>query len=178
MSTRSPGPGSAPDRPATAGAPAPGWPVTWRLADGRRLCARPLDPTDREAYRDVDHDRHEAHVAYECGSGRAIGIARYVRLPGDRSAADVAVTVIDEWQGHGIGRSLLALLTRRAADAGIRRLHADALRENRRALRLLRGIGFRVVGWEGVMATLERTLVAPAQEDAGGPALGGLRPAA
>jgi RimJ/RimL family protein N-acetyltransferase len=209
MSTRSPGPGGAGERRTSVPAAHQGWPATWRLSDGRRLCARPLEPADRQAYLegferlsaesrylrfagpkprltagdlayllDVDHDCHEALVAYECGSGRGVGVARYVRLPGDPAAADVAITVIDEWQGRGVARSLLAMLAQRAAEAGIRRLHADALRENRRALRLLRGAGFRVVGWEGVMATLERTLVASAETERAAPALGGLRPAA
>jgi RimJ/RimL family protein N-acetyltransferase len=208
MSTRSRGPGAAEQQVVAAAEAHGGWPATWRLADGRRLCARPLESTDRQAYLegfarlspesrylrfagpkprltaaelayllDVDHDRHEALIAYECGSGRGVGIARYVRLPGDPSAADVAVTVIDEWQGRGVGRRLLAMLTQRAAEAGIRRLHADALRENRGALRLLRGAGFRVVGWEGVMATLERAIAAPAETDPAA-ALGGLRGAA
>ena len=209
MATRSSGSGGAGGRQAIA-APALEWPATWRTAaGGHRLCARPLRPTDRDAYLegfarlspesrylrfagpkprlsaadlafllDVDHHRHEALVAFECRSGRGVGIARYVRLPGDPSAADVAVTVIDDWQGHGVGRQLLALLTRRAVEDGITRLHADALRQNRRALRLLRGAGFRVVAWEGVMASLERTIGAPAETIPAAAARGGLRPAA
>jgi RimJ/RimL family protein N-acetyltransferase len=209
MATRRSGSGGAGERQAIAPA-AMEWPATWRTAaGGHRLCARPLQPTDRDAYLegfarlsadsrylrfagpkprlsaadlayllDVDHHRHEALVAFECRSGRGVAVARYVRLPGDPSAADVAVTVIDDWQGRGVGRHLLALLMRRAAEDGITRLHADTLRENRRALRLLRGAGFRVVGWEGVMASLERTIGAPAETIPAAPALGGLRPAA
>jgi RimJ/RimL family protein N-acetyltransferase len=208
MASRSRGPGGAGEQQGGFAA-STGWPATWRLPDGQRLCARPLEPTDREAYLegfgrlspesrylrfagpkprltaadlayllDVDHDRHEALVAFECRSGCGVGVARYVRLPGDPSAADVAVTVLDAWQGRGVGRHLLTLLTRRAAEAGITRLHADALRENRRALRMLRGAGFRVVVWEGVMASLERVIGAPAETAPAAPALGRLRPAA
>ena len=209
MATRSTGSGGAGEREASAPA-AMEWPATWQTADGgHRLCVRPLEPTDRDAYLegfarlspesrylrfagpkprlsaadlayllDVDHHRHEALVAFEGRSGRGVGVARYVRLPRDPSAADVAVTVIDDWQGRGVGRHLLALLTRRAAADGITRLHADALRQNRRALRLLRGNGFRVVAWEGVMASLERTIGAPAETIPAAHGVGGLRPAA
>lgn len=40
-----------------------------------------------------------------------VGIARYVRSADDPHAADIAVTVIDDWQRRGFGSALLTQLT-------------------------------------------------------------------
>jgi GNAT superfamily N-acetyltransferase len=107
---------------------------------------------------DVDHDMHEALVAYECSSGEPVAIGRYVREPGDPATAEVALTVLDAWQGRRIGRQLLAELTARAAERGVTLLRADVLRANARALALLGHAGWRAVEAEGLMVTLERPL--------------------
>src|SRR6185503_18091111 len=59
----------------------------------------------------------------------------------DPQAADVSVTVADDWQRRGLGSALLGLLTDRARDEGIRRFTALVLAENQGALALLRGLG-------------------------------------
>lgn len=110
---------------------------------------------------DVDHDSHEALLAYDCATGQPVGIGRYVRLPGAPSKAEAAITVLDDWQGQGVGTHLLAELSARAAEHGITRLRADVLRANGRALRLLRSAGWRAVEAEGLMVTLERPLAPP-----------------
>jgi GNAT superfamily N-acetyltransferase len=124
---------------------------------------------------EVDHDRHEALVAFECESGRPVAVARFVRSTDDARVAEAAITVLDAWQGRGIGPHLLDRLTQRAAQLGIATLRAEVLRTNGRALRMLRQAGWRVVSAEGLMATLERGLgerpassAAPAMAAAGG----------
>jgi GNAT superfamily N-acetyltransferase len=69
---------------------------------------------------DVDHDRHGCWVALV--EGWPVGIGRYVRLPADAAAAEVALEVADEFQGHGLGRMLLEVVTAAAADVGVRSL--------------------------------------------------------
>ena len=65
-----------------------------------------------------------------------VGIVRLIRTaPGE---AELAIAVADRWQGRGIGRRLLDAAGARAAGLGHRRLHAEVLAENRRALALLR----------------------------------------
>jgi RimJ/RimL family protein N-acetyltransferase len=71
---------------------------------------------------DVDHRRHEAMVALD--GERLVGVARYVRAPRDREAAEVAVAVADDRQNEGIGTALLDSLTERARENGIVRYTA------------------------------------------------------
>jgi RimJ/RimL family protein N-acetyltransferase len=77
---------------------------------------------------DVDHRRHEAMVALD--DDRLIGVARYVRVPGDREAAEVAIVVADDRQNQGIGTALLDSLTERARENGIVRYTAVVSPDN------------------------------------------------
>jgi RimJ/RimL family protein N-acetyltransferase len=88
---------------------------------------------------EVDHRDHEALVAESVATGEPVGVARYIRLPEQPTAAEMAVTVVDHWQGKGAASALLALLSRRAQAEGITRFHATCLAENRAVLELLRG---------------------------------------
>src|SRR4051794_29444772 len=81
-------------------------------------------PTDEAQY------RHDALVAVESQSHEAVGVARYVRLPGRRELAEVAVEVVEEWQGRGVATALLVELTERARSAGVERYSALVSREN------------------------------------------------
>ena len=87
-----------------------------------------LSDEDLEYLTDVDHKRHEAMVALD--GERLVGVARYVRTPGDRESAEVAVVVIDDRQGEGIGTTLLDRLTERARENGITRYTALVSPEN------------------------------------------------
>lgn len=79
-----------------------------------------LTAAELRYFTDVDHHDHEALGALD-RNGRGVGIARFVRDRADRQAADVAVTVIDAWQRRGLGTELLARLSDRACEEGIRR---------------------------------------------------------
>ncbi|MFD2093205.1 GNAT family N-acetyltransferase [Blastococcus deserti] len=79
-----------------------------------------LSPSMLERLVDVDHDRHGCWVALV--EGWPVGIGRYVRLTGDPTAAEVALEVVDEYQGHGLGRMLLEVVATAAADVGVRSL--------------------------------------------------------
>ena len=95
---------------------------------------------------DVDHHDHEALLATS-PRGDAIGVARYVRSTGDERAAEVAVTVADDWQGRGLGTQLLELLADRAREEGISRFTALLLADNREMLDVLEELGdVRVTG--------------------------------
>ena len=89
---------------------------------------------------DVDHVTHEALVAVDVRDGVGLGVARYIRDALEPEAADVAVTVVDEWQGHGVGTQLLQQLMQRARENGICRFTALVSSDNLRVRRLLRRI--------------------------------------
>ena len=94
---------------------------------------------------DVDHRDHEALAALDRAGGQGVGIARYVRDAGDPQAAEIAVTIVDDWHGRGLGTELLAALSDRARQEGIRRLTALADAGNVAVAALLRNAGARLV---------------------------------
>jgi RimJ/RimL family protein N-acetyltransferase len=96
---------------------------------------------------DIDHHHHEALGALSRHDGRGVGVARYVRDTGDPSAAEIAITVVDQWQGRGLGTVLLAQLTARARQAGIGRFTALAAAGNTAVAALLRGAGAELTGY-------------------------------
>jgi RimJ/RimL family protein N-acetyltransferase len=55
-------------------------------------------------------------------------------------AAEIAVTVIDDWQGRGLGTELVAQLSQRARSEGIRRFTALVAADNPAMARLLRNV--------------------------------------
>src|SRR5690242_16131252 len=85
-----------------------------------------LSAAELRYFTDVDHYDHEALGAVDRASGRGVGIARYIRDADDPQAAEIAVTIVDDWQGRGLGAELLAQLSDRARQEGIRRFTALA----------------------------------------------------
>ena len=122
------------------------------LADGfARLSARSrqlrflspkkeLSSAELGYFTDVDHHNHEALGAVDHADGRGVGIARYIRDAADPQAAEIAVTVIDDWQGRGLGTELVAQLSERARSEGIRRFTALVAADNPAMARLLRNV--------------------------------------
>ena len=88
---------------------------------------------------DVDHHDHEALVAIDADSGDGIGVARFVRFADD--VAEPAVSVVDEWQGRGVGSLLLDELADRAREEGIAFFAAPVLAQNETAISLLSRLG-------------------------------------
>jgi len=72
------------------------------------------------------------------GEEEPVGVARLLQYSDDPATADIAVTVADDWQGHGVGTALVsALLERRPA--AVTRLRTVVEADNRRSLALLAG---------------------------------------
>lgn len=136
------------------------------LRDGSELAIRPVRPDDKDAiaagferlspesrYRrffaplqrltardleyltEVDHHDHEAVIGFDAATGDPVGVARYIRsdVPAE---AEVAVTVVDAWQGRGAATALLDRLVVRARDEGITHFLAIVLTENEDAIEL------------------------------------------
>jgi GNAT superfamily N-acetyltransferase len=90
---------------------------------------------------EIDHHDHEAIVALDERTGEGIGVARYVRDPQRGDVAEVAVTVIDVWQGKGLGTLLLEVLGARARAEGIRSFTALMLAANREMMEVIKALG-------------------------------------
>lgn len=89
----------------------------------------------------VDFKTHIALIAVVEDDGRPIivGGGRYV-LVADRKA-EVAFTIIDAYQGKGVGTLLLRHLTAIAKEAGLRQFVAEVLSENAPMLKLFEKSG-------------------------------------
>jgi ribosomal protein S18 acetylase RimI-like enzyme len=85
--------------------------------------------------RRIDGDGVVAQVA-RGPTDAAIGLVWLIRT-GD-SEAELAIEVVDAWQGRGIGSRLLSAAELTAAKIGIDCLRAEVLGTNRAAVRLLR----------------------------------------
>lgn len=106
------------------------------LVDGTRLALRPIVPADADALREA-FDRLSPQ---SCEGGRThlVGVARHIRLD-DPTSAEVAVPVVDPYQGRGIGTLLLDALVLEALLSGIRSFQGAILAENHPMRRLLQG---------------------------------------
>jgi GNAT superfamily N-acetyltransferase len=103
-----------------------------------------LSETDLAYLTEVDHHDHEAVIALDL-EGEPVGVARYVR--GDeKEVAEVAVVVVDDWQGKGAATALLERLAERAAENGVERYVALILQENAEAVELFRSVAAATSG--------------------------------
>jgi RimJ/RimL family protein N-acetyltransferase len=100
-----------------------------------------LSAAELRYFTDLDHHDHEALGALDHTGGRGVGVARYVRDAADPQAAEIAVTIVDEWQGRGLGTELLARLSGRARAEGICRFTALVADDNAAMRALLRNVG-------------------------------------
>lgn len=107
---------------------------------------RELTPVLLDRFTHVDYPSAMALVAtvQEAGAERQIAVARWAPTADDPEGAEIAVVVADAWQNRGLGTRLLERLGELARAAGIPRLHANVLAENRRMLELASHLGFRV----------------------------------
>ena len=123
-----------------------------------------LTPAELRFLTDLDHHDHEALGALDHRDGRGVGVARYVRQADDPWGADVAVTIVDEWQGRGLGTELLARLSDRAREENIQRFTALVAAENVAVAGLLRNACARLVDRESGTLEYEIRLVPAAAQ--------------
>ncbi len=150
----------------------------------RFLVAMPELTDDMVEYlTNIDHHDHEAIIAVQEGTGEGIGVARYVRNPERPETAEVAVTVVDDWQGRGVGTLLLEVIGARALEEGISTFTGLILATNHEMMEVLEGIGpVEIVDREpgtveiespiptvGLSPVIKRLLKAAAQDQLGVP---------
>jgi RimJ/RimL family protein N-acetyltransferase len=130
-----------------------------------------LSSAELRYFTDVDHHDHEALVALNPLDGRGVGIARYIRHAGDPCAAEIAVTIVDDWQGRGLGTELVARLSDRARSEGIRRFTALVAEDNVAVARMLRNTSARLAD-RGLGADEYEITLTPPRKSTATPAAG------
>ena len=91
----------------------------------------------------VNHRAWGAVVTEPSGPVPA-GVVRWVRIPNDPAVADMAVTVIDDYQGRGLGRLLQDVAVLDAFACGVERFEGVVLGENVASRRMLARGGARL----------------------------------
>jgi RimJ/RimL family protein N-acetyltransferase len=107
---------------------------------------RPVDRLSPEELRHLaatDGSNHVAWGAIAIGEPGmpGVGVARYLRDPDEPARAEVAVTVVDDFQGAGLGRALAQTLALTALEKGIGRFVVRVMPSNAAGLRLIRRFG-------------------------------------
>jgi RimJ/RimL family protein N-acetyltransferase len=84
------------------------------------------------------HPDQVDHVAIAAGElldgsreGAGLGVARFIRLADRPDAAELAVAVVDDWQGRGVGTALVRRLVELASAREVQVLTGEVLDENR-----------------------------------------------
>ena len=113
-----------------------------------------LSRRDLEQLTAVDHHHHEALVAIDPATRRAVGEAHLVRDDTDSAIGEVAFAIADAWQNRRLGSRLAELLAARARQLGIRRIRATMLADNARSRAIMGRMG-RVVRRRYVGSALE-----------------------
>lgn len=108
-----------------------------------RLMYAVQEPTDALLVPLVNIDYHQHMALIALMGERIVGVARYAVDPLNQQH-EFAVVVADEWQGHGIGTTLLEDLFAHARRGGLKRLVGTVLPGNERMLALARHLGLSV----------------------------------
>ncbi|MBJ7358386.1 GNAT family N-acetyltransferase [Nocardioides sp.] len=88
----------------------------------------------------VDHVALALVVIDSDNVGTPVGVARMIRYDDRPTEADLAVTVVDAWQGHGVASALLAELVRERP-VGVSRIVTTVAADNAASLAMLRRLG-------------------------------------
>lgn len=94
-----------------------------------------LNDEELRFFTELDAINHQALGAFELAGygheGELVGVARYIRLAEGCEVAEVAITVIDEFQARGLARTLLHHLALAGLRNEVRRFRFYFLADNR-----------------------------------------------
>lgn len=86
----------------------------------------------------VDHFAIGVALVRDDGTeGDGVAIGRFVRLAEEPEVAEPAIVVVDELQGHGLGRLVMERLIEAAVERGVKRFRSEFLAINRPMKELL-----------------------------------------
>jgi GNAT superfamily N-acetyltransferase len=115
-----------------------------------------LTPADLEYLTNVDGENHLAigAVVHHGFHDEGVGTARFIRLHEDPRWAEPAITVIDEFQGRGLGKALLKRLIAAAKQRGVVGFRSEVLAGNDRIRGLISSVqpGARITRQETVLS--------------------------
>lgn len=113
----------------------------------------------------VDGAHHFAWVAIDetAPGGEVIGAAHIMRDTPDTPLGELAIGLVDAWQGRGIARLLIALVAAEALANGISAIEAHVLYENNVGRALVRALGAEPAGSDGAVSRF-RVHLAPMLE--------------
>jgi RimJ/RimL family protein N-acetyltransferase len=102
-----------------------------------------LSPEQLRYLTEVDGRDHVAWVALNEGDPDqpGMGVARYVRVSDEPDIAEAAITVVDDYQGRGLGTVLLGVLAATARENGVTTFRNYVLAENEAMIGLLDELG-------------------------------------
>jgi GNAT superfamily N-acetyltransferase len=93
----------------------------------------------------VDGKNHVAIVAFaeslDLKEEAGVGVARFVRKTDEPDVAEAAVTVVDDFQGRGIGKLLLTKLAEAAEERHVKKFRGEVLASNQPMRKLLEEAG-------------------------------------
>jgi len=126
------------------------------MAPKTRLTEAELDYlTEPDGYNHVAIVALRKHLV---STTEGVGVARFVRLVDEADTAEPAVTVIDEYQGDGLGSILLQRLIEAAWERDVRWFRSELLAENKASRKMLESLGpdvrFRARGDGCLVATI------------------------
>lgn len=115
--------------------------------------ATELSPDLLQYLTEVDQADHVAWIAVNPAlpGEPGMGIARFIRLADEPDTAELALTVVDKFQGLGLGAALLNILLVRAEQLNIRTLRAVVLPDNYRVIRWMRRLGATSTWKDGLL---------------------------
>ena len=124
----------------------------------------PIENLSRSQLAYLTEIDHESHLAWGVtAGGQPVAVGRLVRLAASPDVAEIAITVVDEWQRRGIGQILVRVLAEISRSVDIKRFAFEALPENEGIVRLLGRFGATHEFGEGIVSgSLEIALIEPA----------------
>jgi GNAT superfamily N-acetyltransferase len=129
----------------------------------------PIENLSRSQLAYLTEIDHESHLAWGVtAAGQPVAVGRLVRLAGSPEVAEIAITVVDEWQRRGIGKLLVGVLAEIGRSVNIERFAFEALPENEGIVRLLGRFGATHEFGDGIVSgSLEIAMIEPVASHTG-----------
>ena len=104
---------------------------------------RHFSEKERAYFMNVDFENHVAIVALAEEAGRSVIVGGSRYIVSELGRAEMALIVIDDWQGRGLGSSLVRHLVKLASNAGLQELTAEVLPGNAAMRKIFEDFGFK-----------------------------------